>query len=217
MFRLCIENGQVFTSSQLANLFEVKSLKVSRFLKEKNTLVTITDYSKTHYPDKWIGDTFHYTGGQKITGTTNAKLADSRTNGIVVHLFQVMNPDEYVYSGRVQLAGDPYTEIQPDKNCADRLVWVFPLRPDEPESAPKPTGLVFLDREDYDNRRCQAYYAFFRRRADYVGYRIQHIEHGPGTVVSFDGSIITISFDNNQTKSYNFDRSINGGYLQFPD
>ena len=56
---------------------------------------------------------------------------------------------------------------------------------------------------------------FVRRRDNYIGYRVRHIEHGLGTVDSFDGTIITVTFDNHQTKSYNFNKSIQGGYLNF--
>ena len=76
------KNGQVVTHTHLADLFGVKTLKNTRFIKERNTLVIITDYTKGDHPNKWIGDTLHYTGGHKISGCTNTRLADSRTNGI---------------------------------------------------------------------------------------------------------------------------------------
>ena len=55
---------------------------------------------------------------------TSSQLADSRINGVTIHLFQVMNPDEYTYSGVVKLEGDPYTETTPNG-----LVSVFPIQP----------------------------------------------------------------------------------------
>ena len=94
-----LKTNQIVTPSQLADLFQVKTLKQSRFIKETNTLVLISDYTKGDRPNKWIGDTLHLTGNQKITGSTYSKLADSRTNGVTIHLFQVMNPKEYTYSG----------------------------------------------------------------------------------------------------------------------
>ena len=123
MFIFHLKTNEVVTPSQLADLFQVKTLKQSRFIKETNTLVLISDYTKGERPNKWIGDTLHLTGNHKITGSTYFKLADSRTNGLTIHLFQVMNPKEYTYSGLVKLAGDPYTE-----NGPDGLVWVFPVR-----------------------------------------------------------------------------------------
>ena len=208
MFHL--KTNEVVTPSQLADLFQVKTLKQSRFIKETNTLVPISDYTKGDRPNKWIGDTLHLTDNRKITGSTYSKLADSRTNGVTIHLFQVMNPNEYTYSGLVKLAGDPYTE-----NGPDGLVWVFPVRPDQADGVKKPAGLEFADMEDFKNRGEQSILHFVRRRDNYIGYRVCHIEHGLGTVDSFDGTLITVTFDNYQTKSYNFNKSIQGGYLNF--
>ena len=80
MFMFSLKTNEVVTPSQLADLFGVKALRGSRFIKETNTLVLISDYTKGDHPNKWIGDTLHLTGNHKITGTTYSKLADSRTN-----------------------------------------------------------------------------------------------------------------------------------------
>ena len=208
MFHL--KTNEVVTPSQLADLFQVKTLKNSRFIKETNTLVLISDYTKGEHPNKWIGDTLHLTGNQKITGSTYSKLADSRTNGVTIHLFQVMNPKEYTYSGLVKLAGDPYTEMGPEG-----LVWVFPVQPNQGSEVKKPAGLEFSNMEDFKNRGEGPILHFIRRRDNYIGYRVRHPQHGLGTVNSFDGTLITVSFDNHQTKTYNFNKSIQGGYLTF--
>lgn len=208
MFNL--KTNEIVTPSQLADLFQVKTLRGSRLIKETNTLVLISDYTKGDHPNKWIGDTLHLTGNHKITGSTYSKLADSRTNGVTIHLFQVMNPGEYTYSGLVTLAGDPYTEMSPVG-----LVWVFPIQPNQADWVSKPNGLVFSNIEDFKNRGDQSILHFVRRRDNYIGYRVRHIEHGLGSVESFDGTIITVTFDNHQTKTYNFDKSIQGGYLKF--
>lgn len=143
---MLLKEGQVVTHSQLAGLFNVKTLKTTRFIKEKNILIIIADFTKGNHPDKWIGDILHYTGGPKITNCTNSKLADSRTNGVKMCLFQVMKPGAYTYNGFVNLACDPYTETQPD----GRLAWVFPIKPNQP--AEKLPDLVFSNMEDYKNR-----------------------------------------------------------------
>lgn len=208
---MLLKNGQVVTHSQLADLLDVKTLKSTRYLKERNTLVIIADFTKGDHPDKWIGDILHYTGGPRIAGSTNAKLADSRSNGVRMCLFQVMDPGAYTYCGSVKLAGDPYTELQPNGS----LAWVFPLQPDQPVE--KPRDLIFSDMEDYKNRGEQAIRHFIRRRARYIGYPVRHVEHGLGTVDAFDGTLLTVTFRNNQTKTYHFNKSFQGGYLQFPD
>ena len=205
------KTNEVVTPSQLADLFQVKTLKHSRFIKETNTLILISDYTKGTHLNKWIGDTLHFTGNHKLTGSTYSKLADSRTNGVTIHLFQVMNPGEYTYCGPTKLVGDPYTEMGSDNH----LVWVFPIRPNHPHGVSKPNGLVFSDMDDFKNRGDQSIRHFIRRRDNYIGYQVRHIEHGLGTVQNFDGKIITVTFENHQTKTYNFDKSINGGFLKF--
>ena len=123
-----------------------------------------------------------------------------------------MNPKEYTYSGLVKLAGDPYTEVSPND-----LVWVFPLQSSQAAQVKKPAGLEFSDMEDFQNRGEQSILHFIRRRDNYIGYRVRHTQHGLGTVNSFDGTLITVSFDNHQTKTYYFDKSAKGGYLSFLD
>ena len=205
-----LKTNEILTPSQLADLFGVKSLKQTRFIKETNTLILISDYTKGTHPNKWIGDTLHLTGTNKIAGATYSSLADSRTNGVTIHLFQVMDPGEYTYGGVVKLAGDPYTEMGPEG-----LVWIFPIQSNQPGEVKKPAGLEFSDMEDFKNRGEQAILHFVRQRDNYIGYRVRHIEHGLGTVNAFDGTLITVTFDNHQTKSYNFNKSFQGGYLNF--
>ena len=213
LFHSHLTQNQVFSHSCLANLFEVKSLKNSRYIKELRTLVLIADYTKEKEPDHWISDVLHLTGTQKIGGATYSKLADSRVNGVNIHLFQVMTPGEYVYSGRFQLATDPYTQIKPN----NQLVWVYPIQPDHDEYVKKPDGLVFENEEDFKNRGEQAIRHFVRHRDHYIGYQVRHVEHGLGVVNAFDGKLITVTFGNNDTRDYNFKIAFQGGYLKFVD
>ncbi len=212
MFNPKLKIGQVVSPTRLAGIFQVKTLRASRFIKPLNTLVLITDYTKNPHPDKWIGDTLHYTSDKKLTNIFNSKLSNSLTNHISIHFFQMLSPKEYTYGGLVQLAGDPYPENHPTTN---QPLWVFPIQPNQPKKITKPNGLVFRDMEDFQIRGEQAYRDFLRRRANYIGYRVQHREHGPGTVWGFDGTILTVTFDNRDTRTYNFDKSVHGGYLQF--
>lgn len=210
---MLFETGKVVNQSQLADLFGVKTLRNTRFIKERNALVIITDYTRGMHLDKWIGDTLHYSSGSKITGATNSKLADSRTNGIQMYLFQVMTPGEYTYSGSAKLVADPYTETQPDGT----LNWVFPIKSDLGDQVERPHALIFADMEDYKTRGDETIRHFIRRRDNYIGYRVRHTAHGLGTVGDFNGSVLTVNFDNRQTKTYNFQKSFQGGYLQFLD
>ena len=75
----------------------------------------------------------HYTGmglsgDQSIDYAQNKTLAESRTNGVDVHLFESYEPKEYIYRGQVQLAGDPYYGRQKDEAGKERRVVKFPLR-----------------------------------------------------------------------------------------
>lgn len=49
------------------------------------------------------------------------------TNGVEVHLFEVLERSKYIYQGVVHLCGRPYQENQKDDSCNMRKVWMFPL------------------------------------------------------------------------------------------
>jgi 5-methylcytosine-specific restriction protein A len=38
----------------------------------------------------------------------NKNLTNSKNNGVDLHLFESNSPNEYIYSGQVELAGEPY-------------------------------------------------------------------------------------------------------------
>ena len=209
MFTSKIKIGETYTPSQLADLLNLKSIKTNRFIKETNSLIILNDYTKNQ-PDFWINDTLHLTGTSQISGSTYSKLADSRVNGVSIHLFQILKPNEITYSGPVTLGGDPYTKTQ-----NNNLVWVFPIKTTPTNHISVPSELVFTDLEDYQNRGDTTIYNFLRRRNNYIGYRVQHKEHGEGTIKAFDGTLLTVIFDNNQTKTYHFNKSFQGGHLKF--
>lgn len=101
------------------------------------TMVIISDYTKGLYHDKWKSGVLHYTGtgkvgDQQITGNPGYKngiLYNSKTNGMEIHLFEVLESAVYTYCGVVVLDADPYQEMQKDDNAKDRKVWMFPMRP----------------------------------------------------------------------------------------
>lgn len=67
-------------------------------------------------------------GDQSLIYAQNKTLAQSGTNGVGIHLFEVFTKNRYSYMGLVEIAGDPYEEEQNDQNGNLRRVWVFPLR-----------------------------------------------------------------------------------------
>ncbi len=154
MFNPNLEVGQTIRNSDIVSIFKCGNMGGMRRSKATNTLVIITDYTKGLYHDKWIGGVLHYTGmgkhgDQDVNWAQNATLSASDTNGVSVHLFEVMDAWEYIYCGRVVLAGQPYTDIQPDEDGCQRTVWIFPVRPVPENNVKKPEMFVFRDMEDY--------------------------------------------------------------------
>lgn len=126
--------GEVVSHADLRAAYSVGNMGGMRKSNTHNCLVLISDHTKGLYEDKWHGDVLHYTGmgktgDQKLKGNQNITLYESRTNGVDIHLFEVLNPTEYTYHGIVQLVDDPYQEEQPDSTGTLRKVWMFPVKP----------------------------------------------------------------------------------------
>ena len=133
---MLIENltqGKTLNNEELCACFKCSPQGGMRRSLETNTLVLVSNHVKSIYDDRWIGDIFHYTGmgqtgDQTLTFAQNRTLAESRTNGVTVHLFEVEEEGQYIYQGVVRLSGDPYVEKQPDSSGFERDVFVFPLK-----------------------------------------------------------------------------------------
>lgn len=127
-----IKQGDILSNKRLSEIFECGNMGGMRRSHNTNTLVIVSDHTKSLYDDKWYGNEFHYTGmgklgNQSLTFMQNRTLAESASNGVAVHLFEVFNAGEYIYQGEVQLSNKPYEESQPDDNWNLRSVWMFPL------------------------------------------------------------------------------------------
>jgi len=136
-----LTRGQTLTNDELCEIFRCGPQGGMRRSLRTNTLVLVSNHVESLYDDRWIGDVFHYTGmgqtgDQSLNFMQNKTLAESQTNGVEIHLFEVDREKAYRYQGRVFLVGAPYTETQPDQNKTDRKVFVFPLR--LVEGAPTP-------------------------------------------------------------------------------
>ena len=99
----------VLTNQELMDVFKCGNAGGMRRSKKTNSLVLIFDHTKHLYDDEWKGDTLHYTGmgaegDQQLDFQQNKTLAESRTNGVKVHLFEVFEPKKYSYIGEVYLA-----------------------------------------------------------------------------------------------------------------
>ena len=137
-------------------------------VQKTNTLVLISDYTKGLYHDKWIGNVLHYTGmgkigNQDIDWAQNATLANSKHNGVDVHLFEVMDSGKYIYCGRVELVSAPYIDIQIDENRTRRNVWIFPIQPTPKNDVIKPTMFVFPDMESYQKNKSATETAYYKK------------------------------------------------------
>lgn len=127
------EIGAVVSNAVMTEAFKVGNMGGMRRSKTTGTLVLISDNTKGLYSDKWNKGILHYTGmgkigDQSLDKAQNKTLAESKENGVEVHLFEVNEPGKYTYTGVVELAGKPYQETQPDDNGNPRKVWMFPLQ-----------------------------------------------------------------------------------------
>lgn len=149
--------GQIIKNNDIVRIFKCGNMGGMRRSRATGTLVIVSDYTKGIYHDKWIGGVLHYTGmgksgDQDINWAQNATLAACGTNDIDIHLFEVLDAGEYIYCGRIELVGEPYTDIQPGEDGMDRKVWMFPIRPVPDNDVKKPTMFVFKDMDDYKTR-----------------------------------------------------------------
>lgn len=126
--------GDELTNDEMRRLFRCGNMGGMRRSRETGTLVIISDDTKGLYRDVWKNGVLHYTGmgkvgDQVLQGNQNKTLYDSDTNGVEVHLFEVMEKSVYTYRGIVELADKPYKSKQLDEKGIMRSVWIFPVKP----------------------------------------------------------------------------------------
>jgi 5-methylcytosine-specific restriction enzyme A len=128
-----IAQGSELTNAELCGIFGCSLMGGMNRSHKTNTLVLVSNRVKSIYQDRIDGDVIHYTGmgqvgDQDLNATQNRTLNESLTNGVGIHLFEVLQAGKYIYCGEVQLAGNPYQETQLDVGGNDRVVWMFPLK-----------------------------------------------------------------------------------------
>lgn len=136
MFNPSIEIGDELSNSEISTIFKCGNMGGMRRSKKTNTLVIITDSTKGFYHDKWKNGILYYTGmgkhgDQVLRGSNNQNITlyESDTNGVSVHLFEVLKKTVYTYRGIVKLVDKPYQTTQPDEDGRIRKVWIFPIAP----------------------------------------------------------------------------------------
>ena len=105
LFNPNLSIGQEITNADLVSIFKCGNMGGMSRSHTTNTLVLVSDYTKGLYHDKWIVGTLHYTGmgkngDQDIHWAQNDTLANCATNGVDVHLFEVMDEGRYTYCER---------------------------------------------------------------------------------------------------------------------
>lgn len=127
--------GQSYQNIDIARIFLVSTQGGMRKSNKANSLILFTMHNTGNpYEDNWGDDgTMHYTGmglsgDQSIDYKQNRTLAESRENGVDIHLFESFEPNDYIYRGRVALADEPYYEPQKDEDNRERQVVKFPLK-----------------------------------------------------------------------------------------
>lgn len=126
--------GSIYSNADIIEAFKCGNMGGMRKSNTTRTLMIVSDHTKGLYDDMWHGDVLHYTGmgkvgDQVLQGNQNKTLYESGTNGIAVHLFEVLDPAEYTYRGQVKLVEKPYQDYQNDDNGHRRKVWMFPVKP----------------------------------------------------------------------------------------
>ncbi|MBS5605631.1 MAG: HNH endonuclease [Enterocloster asparagiformis] len=129
-----INIGDHLTNNELCQLFKCGNMGGMRRSKKTGTLVIISDHTKNFYHDEWKDGVLHYTGmgkngDQVLVGNQNGTLYHSDTNGVNVHLFEVLEKSVYTYKGIVKLAAQPYQAAQETFDGEMRSVWIFPVKP----------------------------------------------------------------------------------------
>jgi 5-methylcytosine-specific restriction protein A len=132
-FELPLESGDVIDNDTLKAIFRCSPQGAIRRSLTTNSLVLISDHTKSAYEDKWIGKTFHFTGmgltgEQSLSLHQNKTLAESKETGIGLYLFEVFEEGHYAYIGEVELTDSPYRSRQPDSEKNLRDVYIFPLQ-----------------------------------------------------------------------------------------
>ncbi|UGA53694.1 HNH endonuclease [Vibrio sp. VB16] len=125
--------GAKLNNTELCEVFGCSPQAGMRRAHKTNTLVIVSNHIKSIYDDRWSDGVLHYTGmgtkgDQSLTFKQNKTLAESRTNGVAVHLFEVFKDQEYTYVGEVVLDGEPYSETQDDEQGNPRKAYIFPLK-----------------------------------------------------------------------------------------
>ena len=126
--------GKEYSNAVIMETFKVSGQGGMRKSNRTNSLVLIANHRPGNpYEDKWDGDILNYTGmglrgAQSINYAQNKTLAESKTNGVTVYLFESYADNSYTFRGVVELAGEPFFTVEEDADGSVRTVLKFPIR-----------------------------------------------------------------------------------------
>lgn len=242
--------GQILKNADIVDIFKCGNMGGMRRSRTTDTLVIVSDYTKGIYHDKWIGGVLHYTGmgkngDQDINWAQNATLAGCGRNGVDVHLFEVMDPGEYIYCGRIELVSTPYVDIQPGEDGNERKVWMFPVRPVPDNDVKKPQMFVFKDMADYESRGKNVDAEYIKMMADakrkrttkqthippvipktepkppvvipldIIGKNVKHRSFGKGVITAIEGTSMAVEFDTVGLKKMGYEFCMEKKLIEF--
>jgi 5-methylcytosine-specific restriction protein A len=155
-----LKPGDTISNEQLTHLFKCGIQGGMRRSHKTNTLVLVSDHTKKIYEDRWVDNTLHYSGigmagDQSLDFAQNKTLAQLPLNGVAAYLFEVFEEGVYIFRGRVELAGEPYQDEQPDKLFKERKVWVFPLKAFQDEEMPIIPESVILKKQEQKEKEAK--------------------------------------------------------------
>ena len=187
-----LKKGQILTNADLCDVFQCAGQAGMRRSLKTNTLVLVANHVKSIFDDRWIDDIFHYTGmgqieDQDINFAQNKTVAESRSNGVDIHLFEVFEDRKYIYQGIVSLADEPYQEIQQDSNGRDRKVWMFPLKLNDGEQP------AIIPQETLDRKNKELEKKSKKRTTNELKSRVENAPEIPGV-----RSVLTKQYERNQ-------------------
>jgi len=160
-FQHRLKAGDTLTNAELTRIFKCANQGGMRRSHQTDSLIVISDHTKYVHQDRWIStDTIHYTGmglegDQSLDYLQNKTLLESSANTITPYLFEVYVPNQYLFRGKVRLAGQPQKDRQPDARGKLRKVWIFPLQVTGPDAGfTVPEELVAI-KQRRDQKRAQ--------------------------------------------------------------
>lgn len=221
MFKPGLKIGQKITNAELSQIFQCGNTGRMRRSHATNSLVLVSDFTNDLYHDKWIGKILHYTGmgkngDQDIHWAKNDTLANCSTNGVDVHLFEVMEEGKYTYCGRIELVDKPYTEKQAGEDGKIRKVWIFPMRPVSKTNIKKPDMDDHQKNENNIDAKLKVVHEkVVKKRTVKSAQKIRHKKFGEGTVVEKKGGFIIVNFASVGKKQLNLQVCLDNGLIEF--